>query len=222
MERILHRANTAAQISLAQEHGMDRLEVDLHARRKQFVISHDPPIGPLVLGKNGVSHSRKPWLLIRWGAPYLSFRDLLAQRLPLYLDLKGNWSDRALADLALQLRIWRHGMDDIVASLNWDLIDRFRAIDPISRVFYTAAHQHQHQAFTEYAFIQRVAENGITGITGRFTSFAACRVLLRYSKVLQKTHGLELFFWDVPNEDALSTLRHLQVKGAIIDNPALR
>src|SRR3989344_3506479 len=213
MERILHRANTAAQIELGLKHGIDRLEVDVWYKNGDFRLAHDPSVGPLVFGRNGIVHSEKPWLLLRWGTPYLTLRDLLQQELPLYIDLKGSWSADQLTNLALMLAVHQR-TNDIVASLKLDLVVRFSQIAPNQPVFYTVKDEDAYAAFFWTKDFQDRC-NGLTFNAGVWQTRLDHRDLVRNWHYGNKP----VFFWNLrPKLQTLHQERKLS-DGIIIDDP---
>ncbi len=212
MEKILHRANTKSQIALAKEHAVERLEIDVFAKRDRLILSHDPTWGPLVFGKNGVTKSRMPLLPVRWGAPYLTLSDMLKQDLPLLIDLKGRWSRHQLDELGLQLIINRRPAD-IVASLNMDLIDQFAKISPTQGIFYTLKRRGDLTKLHK-----KIVPNNLCGVAINAHEYPR-RSDIR-AIIGQFTHqDILVFFWNTIDQRQIALLKELGADGVMVDDP---
>lgn len=153
-----------------------------------------------------------PLLPVRWGAPYLTLQHMLKQDLPLFIDLKGRWSRHQLDELALQFIISRR-KDDIVASLNMDLIDRFAKISPTQDIFYTLRRRGDliklHQKIVPNNF-RGVAINAheyprrsdIRAIIGQFTR-----------------QDVLVFFWNTIDQRQIGFLKEFGADGVMVDDP---
>src|SRR5437867_2487956 len=111
MEWVLHRTNSFDRADQGIAAGCDRLELDLWHKGGRFRISHDPSLGPLVIGPNGVGVPSRARFL-GWVAPlrvvgrFLTLPELLRMRPslpPLLLDLKGRWTPAGIDALAERL-----------------------------------------------------------------------------------------------------------------------
>lgn len=219
MEKILHRANSLEQVQRARLHRADRLEADLHATKRGIAVTHDRPFGPFLFGKLGPfvagrrgvvdADSSIPW--IRRAKNMMPFSALIGQPKPLYLDLKGIWDNASIEHLAEALHE-REREDDIVASLNLDLVDLFACIAPEQPVMYTLKNREQfirlHQKPIPPAFLG-IAVNAMAYNAGRDAK-----------TVIRQMHNQDLlaFAWNIPDEDIFRLLAEQGLDGAIIDD----
>lgn len=203
-ELILHRANTLKRINDPLNRTFQRLEIDLWWSRGKLRLSHDLTFGPLVLGQNGVTLSRRPWLPIRVSWPHLTLPELLkTEPLPLLIDLKGAWPDAGLETLDSFM-----GPEDIVCTSNVEVLSRHQAIDPECRRILSQAHQ-DVQAPILYApnrpFIGVSVDAHAIGI-----NFSSIR---RFQRI-----GLQVYAWNIATQQKLKELQFFQhINGAILD-----
>ena len=116
MERILHRVNSLTRLRAGAEAGFDRLELDLHHRAGRFVVSHDLPLGRFAVGLVGVEFPTGRRRLFHRQGTFLELDSVLeAQPPPLYVDLKGPWTEPALRSMLAALRA-RGREGDLVGS----------------------------------------------------------------------------------------------------------
>jgi cytochrome c oxidase assembly factor CtaG/glycerophosphoryl diester phosphodiesterase len=130
VETVLHRVNTPARLRLALDAQIDRIEIDVRHIRGELVLCHDVPVGRWTVGRNGVEFSSGSRLPVRRHGPLLKLPDVLEMRpVPLFIDLKGRWPNRALAQLVDLLERFERTRD-VIASNSLGTLERIRAMSP--------------------------------------------------------------------------------------------
>jgi glycerophosphoryl diester phosphodiesterase len=210
MELILHRVNTLDRLDEAAAAGVDRAEVDVHWHRGRLLVTHDPPLGPFALGPNGVQFSRWPLPMPHWQGRFLGLEDVLDRaKIPLFLDLKGPWTEAPFGRLHETLRE-RGRRDDLIASNRWTVLARCRAVDPPRRFVYGLPRR------AVSMFRLRLEEPPLPfGVSVR-PALAANTDLM---ESLRK-NGVAVFVWDIRDRGLLQELSATGFTGAIFDDPA--
>jgi hypothetical protein len=211
MERVLHRANSLGRIRRGIQAGFDRLEVDLRYRHGRFLLCHDVPLGPWALGRSGAEFSAIPHLLIHWDSPFVRLPALLESDIPpLFIDLKGWWSDGALSRLMRLLGQARRDQD-IVGSKKWGLLDRCKAVAPERSLVYAVGSNELPRLMKQMnggdvPFGVSVDASMLEG-----SDHLAARLL---------DAKLAVYAWNLQSKDELSVLKDAGVAGAIFDEAA--
>jgi glycerophosphoryl diester phosphodiesterase len=191
--------------------GFDRLEVDLRYRRGRLLLSHDVPLGPWALGRSGAEFSNTPYLLMHWDAPFVLLPTLLESNVPpLFIDLKGRWSDGALADLMRLLGSARRN-EDIVGSKKWGLLDRCRAVAPERPLVYAVG-------TNELPRLMKQVNGGDVpyGVSVDASMLEGPDHLVARLRDAK----LAVYAWNLQRQDELSVLNDAGVAGAIFDEAA--
>jgi hypothetical protein len=210
VEWVLHRTNSLDRVDQGVAAGCDRLELDVWAKGGAFRIGHDPSLGRLVIGPNGIGlpgrRSVFPWP-VRVVRRFLTVSELLEARPsapPLLLDLKGRWPAPALASLRGLLG-GRTG--DALCGTFHQTLRRYRALVPDALIVYSMG---QLQRDPELA----ASDGGPAGVSIRGD------VALRRPEVVGswRASGLRVYVWDVPVRSSLETIVRCGVDGAIVSD----
>jgi len=209
VERILHRVNTLERLRQAVDAGVDRVEIDLRYSRGKFLLSHDLPVGPVTVGRSGAQFTRIPYLLVHWDGRSIELPELLdVGAPPLYVDLKGRWSDLSLAHLTSALARFRRD-DDVIASNRWSLLDRYRVVAPRRRVFYGISRLSIRE------FCVRLGEgNGLFGVSVDVNLLDGRECLIADLR----EGGVAIYVWNIRQREQLVDCETARVHGAIFDD----
>jgi glycerophosphoryl diester phosphodiesterase len=220
VEWVLHRSNTAERIRAGVAAGFDRLEMDVWCKRGELRLSHDPSVGRVVLGPNGValgaSSGRRRWLtVVRRVESHLTLPGVAEgiQGLPPFLlDLKGRWPDAGLE----QLGALRDGHADAVCSPDPGVVRRYAALRPEVILMY-AERQVRGGELQRVGRQARGAERPVV-VSARASTLAGPDGGLLHER--WRAAGLLVYVWDVPDAGVLRRLIAMGVDGVIVREPA--
>jgi len=220
VEWVLHRSNTADRIREGVAAGFDRLEADVWGKRGELRLSHDPSVGRVVLGPNGValgaSSGRRRWLTVvhRVGS-HLRLPEVVEgiQGLPPFLlDLKGRWPDAGLE----RLGALRAGHADAVCSPDPGVVRRYAALRPEVLPMYAERQVRGDE-------LERVGRQARGGDRPVAVSARASTLVGPDGGNLHerwRAAGLRVYVWDIPDVDVLRRLIEMGVDGVIVREPA--
>lgn len=209
MERILHRVNTLDRLRQALDGGIDRVEIDLRCSRGKLLLSHDLPVGPLTLGRSGAQFSRIPHLPVHWEGRCVELEELLhVGAPPLYIDLKGRWSDHSLAHLSSVLAKFCRD-DDLIASNRWSWLDRYRAIAPGRLVVYGVG----RRSIPEFR-VRLGDGDGRPGVSVDVKLLDRCAHFIDDLREGQAS----LYVWNIRQREQLVDCEKARARGAIFDD----
>ncbi len=220
MEWVLHRSNTAQRIREGVAAGFDRLEMDVWCKRGELRLSHDPSVGRVVLGPNGValgsSGSRRRWpSVVRRVDAHLTLPEVVEELPglpPLLLDLKGRWPEDGLRRLA-QVRGAR---PDAVCSPDAGVVRRYSKLRPEVLPMY--AERQIRGANLEPVRRDAMARTHPVAVSARAASLLGPGgegLVGRW-----RDAGLRVYVWDVPDPGVLRRVIGMGVYGAIVREPA--
>jgi len=211
VERVLHRANTMARLQRGVAAGFERIEVDLRYAGGKFILSHDIRLGRWTLGRSGVEFSRRPWLPIHRGGPFLRLPTVLERTgSPLYIDLKGGWSPRAMEQLSRLLDQFERGRD-VLASNRWHHLDRIRRVAPGRPLVYSLPGPRIR------TFLERIRSGDRP-----FGVSVDANLLPRSPGLVERLHdaGLFVYAWNIHSRRRLAEVAEAAVDGAIFPDPS--
>jgi glycerophosphoryl diester phosphodiesterase len=216
LEWVLHRSNTAERVRQGVAAGFDRLEMDVWCKRGELRLSHDPSVGRVVLGPNGVALDEKNgrrWLsVVRRVDAHLTLPEVvegIRDLPPLLLDLKGRWPDRGLERLATL----RAGHPDAVCSPDAGIVRRYSMLRPEVLPMYADRHVQGGEVRPEAR-----GEERPVAVSAR----AATLLGPGGEGLLEQWRdaGLRVYVWDVPDAAVLRRMIGMGVDGAIVREPA--
>jgi len=219
VEWVLHRSNTAERIRAGVAAGFDRLEMDVWCKRGELRLSHDPSVGRVVLGPNGVAlgaSSGRRWLtVVRRVESHLTLPEVAEgiQGLPPFLlDLKGRWPDAGLERLAAD----RTGQPDAVCSPDPGVVRRYAALRPEVLPMYAERQVRGGE-------LERLGQQARGGEHPVAVSARASTLMGPDGGHLPerwRATGLRVYVWDVPDAGVLRRLIAMGVDGVIVREPA--
>jgi hypothetical protein len=203
MLTIAHRAgNTAADLRVALDAGVDLVEADIHLYRDALEVRHRKAVGPHLYWEKWFDLSLRRSIVLP------TFADLLAAAgggARLMLDLKG--PSLAVADrVAAELRRAAPDVEMTVCTKQWRMFDAFDA-DPQVRQVFSASDPIQ-LGFLR-ARLRGLRAYGVS-IRRQLLTRAVVEDLLLYTDLVM--------VWPVDTEAALDHARHLGVTGVISKN----
>jgi len=216
VEWVLHRSNTAERIRQGVAAGFDRLEMDVWCKRGELRLSHDPSVGRVVLGPNGValatSSGGRRWLtVVRRVDAHLTLPEMVEEVSglpPLLLDLKGRWPDGGLQHLAGL----RAGHPDAVCSPDAGVMRRYAGLRPEILPMYA-----ERQVGGAGLEPVRRGERAVA-VSARASTLAGPGGQILFDR--WRDAGLLVYVWDVPDAGILRRVIGMGVDGAIVREPA--
>lgn len=211
-EYVLHSANSAQRIAEGLRVGFHRFDVDIRRRGSETVVVHGFPLGPFVLDVCGRIFGRAPKPCIRWRWRLPKLCEILADEPPpLLLDLKGHWSAGDLRGLYALLRDARRRRD-LIASQNWEALDRYAKIDALQRLAYSA------DTLEELTRLIGRVELGDERIDA--VSLDDRIVQGREERLLRIFDGVAVYVWNISDRERFADLVSLGVDGVVFSDPS--